>query len=71
MSDNEINFINELLYRMFLPIINDSADTGNIVDSIIDEVVEDVKETADEDNWNSEDVRIALARVIKKKFGVD
>lgn len=71
MSENEINFINELLYRMFLPIINDSTDTGNIVDSIIDEVVEDVKETADEDNWNSEDVRIALARVIKKKFGVD
>ena len=31
----------------------------------------DVKETADQQNWNSADVDIALVRVLKKKLHVE
>ena len=39
-----------------------------IVDVIIDDVVADVNETADADNWNKDDVRLAIGRIILKKF---
>ena len=51
--------------------MDDFTDTEKIVDMFIDEVIEDVEETADPDNWGAEDVRIALARAIKKKFSID
>ena len=40
-----------------------------IVDVILDDVVADVNETADADNWNEDDVRLAIGRIILKKFG--
>ena len=40
-----------------------------IMDIIIDDVIEDINETADPERWNSDDVRLAIGRVILKKFG--
>ena len=40
-----------------------------ITDIIIDDVIEDINETADPERWNNDDVRLAIGRVILKKFG--
>lgn len=71
MKEDDIKFIRQIVFSFLLRIMGDFADTEKIVDMVIDEVIEDVKETADLDNWGSEDVRIALARAIKKKFSID
>lgn len=71
MTQKEIQFVNDQIYAMFLPITCDSIDSGEIANAITDEVVEDIVETADPDGWNSEDIRIAVARVIKNKLNID
>ena len=40
-----------------------------ITDIIIKDVIEDINETADPERWNNDDVRLAIGRVILKKFG--
>jgi len=52
------------LHRIF----RDVGGYEEIADAIIDEVIEDIEETADED-FTDEDVRIAMARVLKKRLG--
>ena len=42
-------------------------DAENVAEAILDEVVEDIDETADE-SFNGDDVRIAMRRVIMKKI---
>jgi hypothetical protein len=71
MTQKEIQFVNDQIYAMFLPIACDSIDSGAIADAITDEVVEDIMETADPNGWNSEDIRIAVTRVIKNKLNID
>lgn len=71
MKEDDIKFIRQIVFSFLLRIMGDFADTEKIVDMVINEVIEDVKETADPDNWGAEDVRIALARAIKKKFSID
>lgn len=71
MTQKEIQFVNDQIYVMFLPITCDSIDSGKIADAITDEVVEDIMETADPNGWNSEDIRIAVTRVIKNKLNLD
>ena len=71
MKEDDIKFIRQIVFSLLLHIMDDFTDTEKIVDMFIDEVIEDVEETADPDNWGSEDVRIALARAIKKKLSID
>lgn len=71
MTQKDIQFVNAHIYAIMLPIVRDSIDSGKIADNITNEVVEDIMETADHDYWTSEDVRIAVARVIKKKLNID
>lgn len=71
MTQKDIQFVNAHIYAIMLPIMHDSIDSGKIADNITNEVIEDIMETADSDNWTSEDVRIAVARVIKKKLNID
>lgn len=58
---------NKLQFRMFVrdmlckSISDDYVDI--ILDEIIDDVVEDVECCADE-NWNEDDVRLAIGRVL-------
>jgi hypothetical protein len=39
-----------------------------ILNSIMEDVIEDIKETADEE-YSDDDIRFAIGRVICKKFG--
>ena len=43
----------------------DNVECEMIADSILDDVVNDIIETADENSWNSNDISIAIKRVIK------
>lgn len=56
-------FINEHIYRRFLTFM-ESVDAGEMAYALTDEVMKDVLETADPDNWHSGDVDIALGRVL-------
>ena len=71
MNKKDKQFINEIIYRKFLSSGFDSIDAGSVADALTDEVVEDVEETADPENWHSGDVEMALARVLKKRLGIE
>ena len=71
MNKKDKLFINEIIYRKFLSIGLNSLDAGSVSDALTDEVSEDVEETADPENWQSGDVEIALARVLKKRLGIE
>lgn len=44
---------------------------GKVADKILEEVCEDIEETADKDNWNEDDVRLAVGRVLCTKLGIE
>lgn len=48
----------------------DLGDANKLADSVLDDVITDIEETAG-DIPNSSDVRIALSRVIMKKFEIE
>lgn len=64
---NMRKYVNDHLYSKFLNFFPDSQDAGEVADAVTDDVVTDIKETADE-NWHSGDVDIALMRVLKKRL---
>lgn len=66
MDKGQLLYINEYMYRMFLHFM-DSSDAGRLSDELQDDVVRDIEETADGDNWNSSDVNIAMSRVLLKR----
>ena len=68
MEKNSKEFINEVLYRRLLCVIPDSIDAGEVANALQDEVMEDIAETADPDNWHGGDVDIALGRVLKRRL---
>lgn len=49
------------------PIFPDSFDRDLVVNSILEDVVEDVEQTAD-NIFNGSDITIALARVLKARI---
>ena len=57
------NIIGELGMLLF-----DGSDCETIADSILDDVVTDIEETADEKLWNSSDVNISMKRVLMKRI---
>lgn len=61
--------IKEMLQEELFPLITDNWDRIAIIDAILDDVYQDVDETADPENWHSGDVRIAIVRVLKKRLG--
>ena len=54
----------EILFREW-----DAEDISSITDRIIDQVVEDVKETSNYPDYNDSDVRIAIKRVVLFNLG--
>ena len=46
----------------------DNCDRNAIINAIIDDVCNDVDETADPEEWHSGDVCIALVRVLKERL---
>jgi hypothetical protein len=61
-----INIINEIRNILSLSVGNDYVEY--ILNSIMEDVIEDIKETADEE-YSDDDIRFAIGRVICKKFG--
>ena len=43
---------------------------GDIIDEIIDDVIDDVELTADKE-WNEDDIRLAVGRVICNRLGIE
>lgn len=66
LSDYE--WVNSYIYQQFLKFNMDSIDAGDIADILTQDVLNDVIETADD--VNSEDVNIALTRVLKQRLGI-
>lgn len=66
MTDRDKKYISEYMYRMFLHIMG-SLDAERLSDALQDDVVKDIEETADSDNWNWSDVDIAMTRVLLKR----
>ena len=60
--------LEHILFLWLFPILQDNIEREGVVDSILPEIVTDIDETADCNNFTSEDVRIALARIILNKF---
>ena len=42
----------------------------SIAEAIADDVARDVHETADHEDWNIDDVRLAVGRVLCKRLGI-
>lgn len=59
--------IRRIVEMLFIDSIS-SDYVNTIIDCIIDDVVQDVCECADEQNWNEDDVRLAIGRVLINKL---
>ena len=68
MNESSKAFVRHTLDGLLFPILQDDIDRAGVVWGVLPEVVADIEETADCDNFTSEDVRIALARAILHKF---
>lgn len=68
MNDSSKAFVRHTLDGLLFPILQDDIEREGVTHSILPEIVADIDETADCDNFTSEDVRIALARIILNKF---
>lgn len=68
MTKKEKSFVNDMIYSYLLLIISDSREAGEVADALQDEVATDIEETADPDKWNSDDVKISLARVLRERI---
>lgn len=71
MNNNEIKLVKYFINVFSASIIEDKQEREKFVEKVFFDVVIDIEECADKDNWDSEDARIALARVILKKFNVE
>lgn len=68
MNKSNKAFVRHTINGLLFPILQDNIEREGVVDSILPEIVTDIDETADCNNFTSEDVRIALARIILNKF---
>ena len=72
MATKDIQFVNDIIYAMFLPIACDSIDCGEIADALTEDVVNYMKaEIADESKWDCEDVRMAVVNTLKEKLNIN
>lgn len=68
MNNSNKAFVRHTINELLFPILQDNIEREGVVDNILPEIVADINETADCNNFTSEDVRIALARIIENKF---
>ena len=69
MIQEEQNFLKGTINSILSSIFEDDYDNTIVTATIFDEVLQDIEETADK-HFNDSDVRIAVARVLKKRLGV-
>ena len=70
LTEMQIDGVRDEVSDMLKDIFYDNRDREEVIDLIIDDVVQDIEETADWDNYDDDeynlgDIRIALARVLK------
>ena len=63
-----MNEIRNVAYDILTDSVSDCY-SHYIIDDIIDDVVDDVEEAAD-GNWNEDDVRFAIGRVLMKRLNL-
>jgi len=61
MCKEDKQFIKAIVLEHMLDIM-DTDQARTVTDLIIDDVVKDVEECADGENWNDSDVRLAIGR---------
>ena len=67
----EQRYWTESKVRFFMNLISsDHHFVNSMTDAILDDVIDDIECSADID-FNLDDVQIAIARVLMKKFGID
>ena len=57
--------------RHFFYKIAGLRDCELFVNALIDDVIEDIQEIADEELWNDCDIDIALTRVLKERLNIE
>ena len=72
-SQEQLDAIKHRVDYVLSYVVPDNFDRGAIIDSIINDVIDDISDTADwsdyvEDEYNEGDIDIAIARVIRKKI---
>lgn len=55
---------------ILLNVFTDNQTRTIVLNNIIDDVITDVRECADADNWTSQDVSIAVQRVLVSKMNL-
>lgn len=71
MKKYDKDFTKESLKTIVAHFCDDIYDNYRIVNAVLDDVIEDIEETADVDTFNSNDVEIAFTRVLIKKLNVE
>ena len=69
MTDAQEKIVKDVVNAKMQSIITDSVDRGGFVESIIDSIIDDINETADWSEMDSnevciDDIHIALARTL-------
>lgn len=67
MNKSNVAFVKNEANLLLMGIFEDVIEREAVIDYVLPEIVSDIEDTADED-FTSEDVRIALARVLYKKI---
>ena len=71
MTKYDKDFAKESLKTIVAHFCDDIYDNYRIVNAVLDDVVEDIEETADVETFNYSDVEIAFTRVLIKKLNVE
>ena len=71
MKKYDKDFTKESLKTIVAHFCDDIYDNYRIVNAVLDDVIEDIEETADVETFNSTDVELAFTRVLIKKLNVE
>lgn len=67
MTNDNRNFVRNVLNANIFNIFPDNIERENVVDAILPDVITDIEETADE-AFNMDDVLISMSRALYKKI---
>lgn len=70
VEERERATVKEILMDTLILTYIDHWELDELTDAILDDVITDIHESADPENWNSNDVIMALSRVLRKKAGL-
>ena len=71
MNKYDKAFAKESLKTIVAHFCDDIYDNYRIVNAVLDDVIKDIKETADVETFNYSDVEIAFTRVLIKKLNAE